>query len=268
MSNGNAALALALGAGAGLGLHYLLRDDDAPKGDAGPSAPTATAPTASSATAATPCALRLDAQGLTADGAPIDIPAAVAKCQAAGRADLVLADDAPSTVYADLAAAFHASGILISQRRNARSRRRARRAARRDANPPRYLAWCGTCYSGARLETSSRREANAHATSHLRLYPGHDIHVTDRSEAKTRDNRSAPTYEHFTLRTYPEGTKGGAQQRHFRADSATSWKDAYYRLIAAGIVDARLAGRTHEPGGWMLSVDPAQHRPDRAEALP
>jgi len=267
MSNGNAALALALGAGAGLGLHYLLRDDEAPKGDAGPSAQTATAPTASSATAATPCALRLDAQGLTADGAPIDIPAAVAKCQAAGRADLVLADDAPSTVYADLAAAFHAAGILISQRRNARARRRPRRAARRDARPPRYLASCGTCYSGARLETNNRRAANAHATSHLRLHPGHEVHVTDR-KVRTRDDRDAPTYERFTLRIYPNGTKAGAQLRHFHAEPATSWKDAYYRLIAAGIVEARRAGRTQEAGGWMLSVDPAQHQPDRSEALP
>ena len=31
---------------------------------------------------------------------------------------------------------------------------------------------------------------------------------------------------------------------------------------------ARLAGRTHEPGGWMLSVDPADYRAQNAKRLP
>lgn len=173
MSNdSHAAIALALGAGTGLGLWYLLRDDALPA-SAPPEAAT-------SASAAPPCALRLDAKGLTADGAVIDVPTAIATCKAAGKADLVLADDAPSAAYADLSAAFGAAGILIQQRRN----------ARRQTRPPRYLAWCGTCYSGARLETNSRREANVHATSHLRLYPGHAVHVTDRATPRARDERN------------------------------------------------------------------------------
>jgi len=391
MSNDNAPLALALGAGAGLGLCYLLRDHDhadkkinaAPAAVTADAAATATRSAGSAKTTApAPCSLRLDAKGLTSDGIAIDIRTAVTRCQAAGRADLVVADDAPGSAYAALAAAFGAAGILISKRRNARPRRRKRsrrqaappvdlpafaatvraladqidqnptadglargrfgerkvfiaairRALRRtdyaslprevvdrllvDANregllelaradlvmamdpaevrdslvrhltagwhfvvapredqwrgarPPRYLAWCGTCHSGARLETNSRREAEAHATSHMRLYPGHDVHVTDRWKERARDDRTTPTYQQFTLRSYPEGDRADAVVRHFHAEPATSWKDGYYRLIAAGIVDARQAGRTHEPGGWMLSVDPADHRASDAEPLP
>src|SRR5262249_45359182 len=78
-----------------------------------------------------PCMLRLDAKGLTANGAAIDIEAAVTKCQAAGRADLVVADDAPSAAIAELTTALHAAGIVIDQRRNGRAPGRARRQARR-----------------------------------------------------------------------------------------------------------------------------------------
>jgi len=117
MSNdNNTALTVALGAGAGVGLWYLLRDDETSEDGAA----TETAP----APQLPPCSLRLDASGLTSDGAAIDVPAAVAKCQAAGRADLVLADDAPSTVAAELSAAFGTAGILINQRRNAGAPRR------------------------------------------------------------------------------------------------------------------------------------------------
>jgi len=135
MSNDNTALALALGAGAGLGLWYVLRDEKEAKAPATPttSAPASTTPpTATPPTA--PCSLRLDAQGLTSDGATIDIAAAVAKCQAAGRADLVIADDAPSAASSDLATALGTAGILINQRRN--GRRNARRPGRRAPRAP------------------------------------------------------------------------------------------------------------------------------------
>lgn len=44
----------------------------------------------------------------------------------------------------------------------------------------RYLATCLTCYSGARLETNSKREAECHATSHMNTY-GHEVTVIDRN---------------------------------------------------------------------------------------
>ncbi len=132
MSNGSSALALALGAGAGLGLWYLFgRDDDgkdgAKKTSAAPATSATAAPTSSHGATALPpmpCALRLDATGLTADGAAIDVKSAVARCQAAGRANLTIAGTAPGTVYADLVAAFGAAGITIQEHRNARSRAR------------------------------------------------------------------------------------------------------------------------------------------------
>lgn len=43
----------------------------------------------------------------------------------------------------------------------------------------RYLAACAVCYSGARLETNRKREAEEHATHHMVMY-GHDVTVIDR----------------------------------------------------------------------------------------
>jgi len=134
MSNGNAALALALGAGTGLGLYYLLRDGEK-EGDASPATTSTPAASGVPTSAPSPCSLRLDAKGLTADGAAIDVPTAVTRCQAAGRADLVIADDAPSTVYADLAAAFAAAGIPIREQRNRNGRRRRARRTRHRRRP-------------------------------------------------------------------------------------------------------------------------------------
>jgi len=134
MSNRNAPLALALGAGAGLGLYYLLLDEEK-EADANSAADTAPAASSGPVTSALPCSLRLDAKGLTADGTAIDVPTAVTRCQAVGRADLVVADDAPSTVYADLAAAFAAAGIPIREQRNRNGRRRRARRTRHGRRP-------------------------------------------------------------------------------------------------------------------------------------
>lgn len=130
MSNGNgtAALALALGAGSGLALWYLTRDDAPPKAGPSPTTPTPpTTPTAPSSTMApataptpAPCQLRLMAAGLTADGQPIDVPGAVARCKAAGRAEVVITGDAPGAVYAQLAAALAEVGVAVAPRRNGR----------------------------------------------------------------------------------------------------------------------------------------------------
>ncbi len=81
--------------------------------------------------------------------------------------------------------------------------------------------------------------------------------------------RNATSYRHFTLRTYPKGARGGGATLHwFRADPPVTWATARDRLIAAGLADAEVAGRTHEPGGWMLSVDPRDYADERADPLP
>jgi hypothetical protein len=81
-------------------------------------------------------------------------------------------------------------------------------------------------------------------------------------------SRNATTYREFTLRTYPDGHHGQATLRWFYADAPITWTAARDRLIAAGFAVPDLSGRTHERGGWMLSVDPHDYRADRAEPLP
>jgi hypothetical protein len=129
MSNTNAPLYAALGAGAGLGLWYLLRDDD--DSTTAPVTSAAT-PTATGAPAGA-CTLRLDASGLTADGTPLDLAAAVARCQAAGRADIIVTADAPGAVLLDLTTALSEASVPIATRRNAGGRRSAARGRPRYA---------------------------------------------------------------------------------------------------------------------------------------
>lgn len=51
-------------------------------------------------------------------------------------------------------------------------------------------------------------------------------------------------------------------------ENKTKLASARDRLIAAGIVDEKLAGRTGTAGGWMLSVDEGDYSDARAKALP
>ncbi len=252
MSNDNTALALALGAGTGLGLWYVLRADQDEKQDkASPSAPGSSAAT-TSATPGTPtppalppCSLRLDARGLTADGLAIDIPNAVTRCQAAGRADLVIADDAPSSISADLAAAFSAAGILINQRRNARGSRRARRRQARarysregrtilrDGQPVVHLE---------RVDLGDHRFAmTPHET---------DVLAQRVVDLLNRSGRNAATHRIFLFRTSPKN--GNSRTRWYEANPPTTWEDAKRRISAAGLLDERIL----LPTEWSLVVDP------------
>jgi hypothetical protein len=72
----------------------------------------------------------------------------------------------------------------------------------------------------------------------------------------------------FTLITYPQERSAGSTTRHFRAEKPITWSDARDRLAAAGHLDLALAGRTHQPGGWMLSIASRDFRAHRAEPLP
>lgn len=72
----------------------------------------------------------------------------------------------------------------------------------------------------------------------------------------------------FTLITYAEGRSAGPTTRYFRAETPITWSDARDRLAAAGILDLALAGRTHQPGGWMLSIASRDFRAHRAEPMP
>jgi hypothetical protein len=72
----------------------------------------------------------------------------------------------------------------------------------------------------------------------------------------------------FTLITYSEGRRASPTTRYFRAETPIAWNDARDRLAAAGILDLALAGRTHQPGGWMLSIASRDFRAHRAEPMP
>ncbi len=81
-------------------------------------------------------------------------------------------------------------------------------------------------------------------------------------------NAAPETKDFFTLVTYTRGIKGKPAVRYFRAESPIAWTDARDRLADAGLLELGLAGRTREPGGWMLSIDPKDFRSHRAEPLP
>lgn len=63
-----------------------------------------------------PCSLMLDASGITADGAAVSVPAAVARCKPIGRAELVVAGNAPASALAQLTAALHGAGVSFTQK--------------------------------------------------------------------------------------------------------------------------------------------------------
>lgn len=106
MSSTGNLIALALGLGGGALAWHFTRD-----------AEPATAPPASGPPRnAAPCSLKLDAAGLTADGAIVDVAGAVERCRALGRGDLVVAADAPAAPLAQLIAAMHAAGVTLTRR--------------------------------------------------------------------------------------------------------------------------------------------------------
>lgn len=102
MSNNGNLIALALGLGGGALAWHLARDTKKK-----PSGPPRTA---------APCALKLDAAGLTVDGGRADVPGAVTRCKATGRADLVVASDAPAGALAQLTGALQGAGVTFTQK--------------------------------------------------------------------------------------------------------------------------------------------------------
>lgn len=108
MSNHNA-IAAALGLTGGALLWYATRR--APAAANAPAASPSGPPRA-----AAPCALKLDAAGLTADGAIVDVRGAVACAREHGRGDLVVTSSAPAATLAQLTAAMQAAGVPFAQR--------------------------------------------------------------------------------------------------------------------------------------------------------
>lgn len=144
MSNANKALPLALGAGGGFLLWYILRDSTpagraaAPAATAKPSGHAAESLTGaatsvsarSAAEAPPPCALRLDALALTADGVRVGLVEAVDRCKRAGRADVTVTQEASATTYADLMTALSRAEVLVYAHGN------GKRAVPRNAKLP------------------------------------------------------------------------------------------------------------------------------------
>ena len=95
-----------------------------------------------------------------------------------------------------------------------------------------------------------------------------DREIAESLAKKTGPEKTETRYRTFTVITYPEVYRGLSRSRWYRAASPVTWTDARDRLIAAGVMDLDLAGHTSEPGGWMLSVDPASYSEARAVPLP
>src|SRR5688572_19925609 len=137
MPSKSSALTLAFGAGGGLALWYLLRDKDVgnPSPASAASAPTASASPTPVVSAASvdpssvqiACTLRLDATGLTVDGARVGLAEAVNRCKLAGLADITVSKEVPAAAYAELMLAFGRAGIPVFSNRNVSGRRNARR---------------------------------------------------------------------------------------------------------------------------------------------
>jgi hypothetical protein len=124
MSNGTT-LAIALGLGGGALAWHLSRDKRAlSPGEPVVNPPaTAAAPVGAAPRSfgepprvAGPCVLKLDAGGLTIDGARSDVSVAVARCKANGRAELALASDAPAAIHAQLTSALFAAGVPFTMK--------------------------------------------------------------------------------------------------------------------------------------------------------
>lgn len=114
----------AVGLGSGLAFWYLTKNKSAPAAVATPNNSTLTSPPRN-------CAVRLGPTGLMVDGTRVDIAEAVRRCEAAGRAAVTVARNAPASTYASLMTALgatHRSGV-----RNAGKRKRGKpRVGRRN----------------------------------------------------------------------------------------------------------------------------------------
>jgi len=346
MSDGNTALTLALGAGSGFFLWYFLRDEktkDAPaqKQDAHGAAPIVQAtqpaaaipaPIATARTARTSspptsspssCALRLDPSGITADGARITLTDAVNRCEAAGRADITILQDAPAAVYADLMYALARAEVLTTAHRNGSASRGARRRVAPSADSvdlPEFASFVleladqidedsspeknargrfgrkvfiaairralrGTKY--ARLPRSTVEElllranragllelARADLVAAMDTAEVRDSEIADRRAGATfhfvvaERNRNGSRSSHFTLAIFVRGDNGPAKIRWFQTAQPITWEEARDRLVDARVIERALFRRTRAPGGWVMTVDPAVYRADRAEPLP
>jgi len=213
----------------------------------------------------TACSLRLDGNGLTVDGRASDLATAIASCNAAGRAYLALADDAPSGACAELLSAFECSGIAIAgPRRNGRGRQRPRRqaAARYALEGGRTIVREGQpIVTLQRVDLGDGRHAiSPHETDRLARQ------IVDLLNGKRRRQaKSATTHRIFVFRTSP--TNGEVRTRWFAADPPTTWDDARRRIVAAGLLDERVT----LPTEWKLVADPPSPirvPSDRLQPLP
>lgn len=115
-----------LGLGSGAAAWYLTKSKHT-------SAPTAPAASSSSTTPETPtapataqrtCVMRVEATGITIDGARVDLAEAVRRAKAAGHATVSVAPNAPASLYAELRVALGVANVPTL--RNARRRKSAR----------------------------------------------------------------------------------------------------------------------------------------------
>jgi len=85
-------------------LLYLLLRQGSGSGDATSNAPAASLP---------PCRVRIDQAGLQLDGAPADLPTTVARCRAAGAADVTATGAAIVGTIAEVVRALQDAGVIV-----------------------------------------------------------------------------------------------------------------------------------------------------------
>ncbi len=114
-----------LGLGSGAAAWYLTKSKHTSASTSPTVASSSTTPaTPSPATAPRTCVMRIEATGITIDGARVDLAEAVRRAKAVGHATVSVAPNAPASVYAELRVALGVANVPTI--RNARRRKSAR----------------------------------------------------------------------------------------------------------------------------------------------
>ena len=200
--------------------------------------------------------VRIDGAGLTIDGCGADLDTALARCRAAGHAQLVLAADAPSGACVALADALNRAGVTVASahrnaRRTAPGYTRDGRTIVRDGQPIVMIS---------RVDLGDQRFAiTPYETDQL------VAQIVDLLNGKRRRQGGRPTTHRIFVFRLSLSNGHDVRTRWFEADPPVTWDEAKRRIVAAGLLDERLI----RPTEWKLVADPPLRVPtDRLRPLP